>query len=81
MPFLAVRFLIGALVLWPLRPARPSSPASCATGSGRGAAVGYVLQTVGLQYTGSATSAFITYLLVVFVPCSASCCCGGAPTR
>jgi drug/metabolite transporter (DMT)-like permease len=30
--------------------------------------IGYVLQTIGLQYTGSATSAFITYLLVVFVP-------------
>ncbi len=29
---------------------------------------GYVLQTVGLQYTTPATSAFITYLLVVFVP-------------
>ena len=27
-----------------------------------------MLQTIGLQYTGSATSAFITYLLVVFVP-------------
>ena len=30
--------------------------------------LGYVLQTTGLQYTSSATSAFITYLLVVFVP-------------
>ena len=30
--------------------------------------VGYVLQTVGLQYTSPSTSAFITYLLVVFVP-------------
>jgi drug/metabolite transporter (DMT)-like permease len=30
--------------------------------------IGYVLQTTGLQYTSSATSAFITYLLVVFVP-------------
>jgi drug/metabolite transporter (DMT)-like permease len=29
---------------------------------------GYVLQTVGLQYTTAATSAFITYMLVVFVP-------------
>jgi drug/metabolite transporter (DMT)-like permease len=30
--------------------------------------VGYVAQTVGLQYTTAATSAFITYMLVVFVP-------------
>jgi drug/metabolite transporter (DMT)-like permease len=30
--------------------------------------VGYLLQTIGLQYTDPATSAFITYLLVVFVP-------------
>jgi drug/metabolite transporter (DMT)-like permease len=29
---------------------------------------GYVFQTVGLQYTTAATSAFITYMLVVFVP-------------
>jgi drug/metabolite transporter (DMT)-like permease len=30
--------------------------------------IGYVMQTVGLQYTKSSTSAFITYLLVVLVP-------------
>ena len=29
---------------------------------------GYVLQTVGLQYTTSSVSAFLTYLLVVFMP-------------
>ena len=70
-PFLAVRFLDRRA------PPSPRSPAGdrgrrarCATASLAGMAllVGYVLQTVGLQYTGSATSAFITYLLVVFVP-------------
>ncbi|MEO7429343.1 MAG: DMT family transporter [Acidimicrobiales bacterium] len=69
-PFLAVRFLVGALALWPLARRRPSSAGEVRDGVAAGGAlvVGYVLQTVGLQYTGSATSAFITYLLVVFVP-------------
>ena len=70
-PFLAVRFLIAAAVLWLIARRRPSQPArACATACVAGAALllGYVLQTIGLQYTSSATSAFITYLLVVFVP-------------
>jgi drug/metabolite transporter (DMT)-like permease len=69
-PFLAVRFLVGALVLAPLARRRPRTPGEVRDGALAGLAltVGYVLQTVGLQYTGSATSAFITYLLVVFVP-------------
>ena len=69
-PFLAVRFLFGAVVLAPLARRRPASPGEVRDGVLAGVAlvVGYVLQTVGLQYTGSATSAFITYLLVVFVP-------------
>jgi len=69
-PFLAVRFLIGAAAVWPLARRRPGTPSEWRHGGFAGLAllVGYVLQTVGLQYTGSATSAFITYLLVVFVP-------------
>lgn len=69
-PFLAARFLLGAAVLWPLARRRPSTPGELRDGGLAGVALlaGYVLQTVGLQYTGSATSAFITYLLVVFVP-------------
>ncbi len=69
-PFLAVRFLLGALVLWPFAWRRARTPGEVRDGAWAGAAlvVGYILQTVGLQYTGSATSAFITYLLVVFVP-------------
>ncbi len=69
-PFLAVRFLLAALALWPLARRRPSAPGERRDGIAAGVAllIGYVLQTIGLQYTGSATSAFITYLLVVFVP-------------
>lgn len=70
-PFLVVRFGVGAVVLVPLA-ARRGRPAP---GFGRAVAVlggllatGYVLQTVGLQHTTSSVSAFVTYLLVVFVP-------------
>jgi drug/metabolite transporter (DMT)-like permease len=69
-PFLAVRFLIAAAVLWLIGRRRPARPHERRDGAVAGAALllGYVLQTTGLQYTNSATSAFITYLLVVFVP-------------
>ena len=69
-PFLAVRFLLAAAVLWALARSRPSTAGELRDGllAGGALVVGYILQTVGLQYTGSATSAFITYLLVVFVP-------------
>jgi drug/metabolite transporter (DMT)-like permease len=70
--FLAVRFLLGgavlALVAW--RQHRPGTPGEVRHGVVAGLALlaGYVLQTVGLQYTSAATSAFLTYLLVVVVP-------------
>jgi len=69
-PFLAVRFLIAAAVLWVIARGRPSNAHERRDGILAGSALllGYVLQTTGLQYTSSATSAFITYLLVVFVP-------------
>ena len=69
-PFLAVRFLLGAAALWPIARRRPSSHGELRDGAMAGVALllGYVFQTIGLQYTSSATSAFITYLLVVFVP-------------
>lgn len=69
-PFLAVRFLIGGVVLAALGRRRPASAHEVRDGVLAGAALlaGYVLQTVGLQYTASSTSAFITYLLVVLVP-------------
>jgi drug/metabolite transporter (DMT)-like permease len=45
-------------------------PGLAAAGWWTGAALlaGYVFQTVGLQYTTSSVSAFVTYLLVVLVP-------------
>ena len=69
-PFLTVRFLVGALALWPIARTRTPTPHELRDGALAGLTLlaGYVLQTIGLQYTGSATSAFITYLLVVFVP-------------
>ena len=69
-PFLAVRFLIAAVVLCSIARRRPARRHEARDGAVAGSALllGYVLQTTGLQYTSSATSAFITYLLVVFVP-------------
>lgn len=67
-PFLAVRFLVGALVLAPF--VRKGRPGTTRAGLLAGVAllVGYVFQTVGLQYTTPPVSAFVTYLLVVIVP-------------
>jgi len=80
-PFLAVRFLIGAMVLFAADRARGVGGRPVAVGSDAppglvraglvaGVALlgGYVFQTVGLQYTTSSISAFVTYLLVVLVP-------------
>jgi drug/metabolite transporter (DMT)-like permease len=70
LPFLAVRFIIGGAVLWPL--ARRQAPTRDELRHGVLAGLtllaGFVLQTTGLRSTTSATSAFITYLLVVIVP-------------
>jgi drug/metabolite transporter (DMT)-like permease len=99
-PFLAVRFLIGAAALlvvdrvrlWVARRGRGNGAGAASSGSGgrSGGSVagsggrwglvrtgflagsvllgGYVFQTVGLQYTTTSVSAFVTYLLVVLVP-------------
>jgi len=69
-PFLAVRFLIGAAVVWPFARRRPSAPGLGRAGVLCGVALlgGYLFQTIGLQYVTSSVSAFITYLLVVIVP-------------
>lgn len=69
-PFLAVRFLFGAAVLWPLARRRPASPGEVRHGVLAGLTLlgGFLLQTAGLRSTTAATSAFITYLLVVLVP-------------
>jgi drug/metabolite transporter (DMT)-like permease len=80
-PFLAVRFLIAAATLWPLARRRPARTDDLRHGISAGVAllVGYICQTIGLQYTSSATSAFITYLLVVFVPILAFVILGRRP--
>lgn len=69
-PFLTVRFTMGAIVLWVLAARRPRTPREGRDGVVIGLSLlgGFVFQTVGLQYTDSATSAFLTYLLVPFVP-------------
>jgi drug/metabolite transporter (DMT)-like permease len=74
LPFLAVRFVVASAVLWPLARRRPSSPGEVRHGLAAGACLlaGFVLQTAGLRSTTAATSAFITYLLVVLVPVIAS---------
>lgn len=68
--FLAVRFLIAAAVLAVVARRRPGTPGELRDGIVGGGALlaGYVLQTIGLQYTTPSTSAFLTYMLVVFVP-------------
>ena len=70
LPFLAVRFLIGTAVLWPLARRRPATAREARHGvlAGLTLLAGFLLQTTGLRTTTSATSAFITYLLVVIVP-------------
>ena len=84
-PFLAVRFLIGAAVMWPLaarRPAEQSSSGLVRAGFLCGVVLcaGYIFQTVGLQYISSSVSAFITYLLVLIVPLLAAAVLKRPPT-
>lgn len=69
-PFLTARFSIGALALWPFARRTPPSPGLVRDGAAVGLALlaGYVFQTIGLQYVTASESAFITYLLVAFVP-------------
>ena len=69
-PFVAARFLVGALVLIPFARREPAAPGVWRAGGLCGAAlgVGYVFQVIGLQYVTSSVSAFVTYMLVVLVP-------------
>jgi drug/metabolite transporter (DMT)-like permease len=72
-PFITARFAVGALVLLPFavgRVRREATAQLLRAGAAAAAALGagYVFQTTGLQYTTSSVSAFLTYLLVVFVP-------------
>lgn len=82
-PFLAARFLFGALALWPLarreRAALGDTRAGLLCGVALG--LGYILQTVGLQYTTTSVSAFLTYLLVVIVPLLSAAVLRRVPAR
>lgn len=66
----AIRFLVGGLVLVPFARRRPGSAAERRAVAWCSLALfaGYVLLTVGLQETSSTAAAFICYLLVVIVP-------------
>ena len=68
--FLAARFGIAFVVLLPfaLRGRRTLGLWRDGTLAGLALTAGYICQTVGLQYTTSSVSAFLTYLLVVIVP-------------
>ena len=81
---LAVRFLIGAAVVWlvVIRRPVPREPGLVRAGIVCGSVLcaGYIFQTVGLQYISSSVSAFITYLLVLIVPLLAAAVLKRPPT-
>lgn len=91
-PFLAVRFLVGAAVLAPFALRRGGGRGGGSAGADAGVVragvvcgvvllAGYLLQTVGLQYTTAPVSAFVTYLLVVIVPLISSLVLRRVPGR
>jgi drug/metabolite transporter (DMT)-like permease len=82
-PFLAARFLIGAAALAPFARRAPRQPGRTRAAALCGVALlaGYVLQTIGLQYTTPSVSAFVTYLLVVMVPVLAAVVLRRPPSR
>jgi drug/metabolite transporter (DMT)-like permease len=84
--FLAARFAVATAALAPfalIRARKTVTPGLWRDGALAAAtmAVGYALQTVGLQYTTSSRSAFITYLLVVMVPVMAAVALRRVPTH
>lgn len=87
LPFLGVRFLIGGLALAPIAVRRqrrrgddPRPLLRAGLVAGLVLAASYAFQTVGLQYTTTSASAFLTYLLVVFVPVLAALVLRRPPT-
>ena len=82
-PFLALRGLFAALALAPFTIGRASKPGEvrAATMTGLMYLAGMLSQTIGLQYTTAATSAFLTYLLIVIVPFVSFAIGKARPTR
>jgi drug/metabolite transporter (DMT)-like permease len=74
MAFLSVRFLLGAATTAALARGHLRDPKVWRHGVVLGVLLfgGYALQTLGLEYTSPAKSAFLTGLTVIFVPFAAS---------
>lgn len=68
--FLAARFAVGTMAMVPFAIRRTWTPGLLSAGAGAGGALllAYAAQTEGLRFVDESTSAFITYLLVIFVP-------------
>ena len=69
-PFLGLRYLFATLALAPVALTRTARQGEARAGIVTGVTylAGMLGQTIGLQYTTAATSAFLTYLLIVIVP-------------
>ena len=82
-PFLALRALFATLALAPFTIGRPGKAGElrAATITGFMYLAGMLSQTIGLQYTTAATSAFLTYLLIVIVPFVSFAIGRGRPSR
>ncbi|MHB1487190.1 MAG: DMT family transporter [Acidimicrobiales bacterium] len=70
LPFLAARFIVASALLLVFTRHRPLNRKTLVAGGWCGISllIGYVFQTLGLEYTTTTISAFVTYLLVVIVP-------------
>ncbi len=69
LPFLAVRFALAALVMAVIVHGLPTRRTLVrGTAIGAALAAGYLLQTIGLQYTSPGNAGLITGLFVVFTP-------------
>lgn len=73
--FITIRFALAALPLWLLSSRAARGGPGTLSGAARGGVVtgallftGFLFQTVGIQYTTPARSAFITAMYVIFTP-------------
>ncbi len=82
-PFIALRATFATLALAPFALRRAGTPGElhAAIITGLTYLGGMLGQTIGLQYTTAATSAFLTYLLIVIVPFVSFAVGRGRPSR